>query len=146
MEYGACEYRGMHVYITGFSLNPFYNNGNNQITFRIDLDNLDEFETGIVEDDINIEDDIFQDGLDIRIRFSNVGNSKPRFAQLSMVFVGVREHDPLAYPIQSLFVDDFRFNAIYSENNRNVNVDLVDGEILTLSPAMFNNFYYDTTP
>ena len=31
VEFGACEYKGMHVYITGFSLNPFYNNGQNRI-------------------------------------------------------------------------------------------------------------------
>ena len=105
---------------------------------------MDSSETGIT-DDVDIDDDVFSDGLSVMLHFSNTGNSHPRKAQLSMVFVGVREYSQPVYPLQALFVDDFKFNAIYSERNQNVDIDLDTDAIFEDTPSMFNTFYHDTT-
>ena len=80
VEFGACEYKGMHVYITGkieltLSYNKklgFFRNWNKRWCWHWWW--------------------CFSDGLSVMLHFASTGNSHPRKAQFSMVFVGIREY------------------------------------------------------
>ena len=116
VEISKCQYAGIHVYITGFFINPTDDEVTNQFLLDLNVITLPGDENYIGTSGISINSDPTMDGLSLGLDLANIDVAdQERKVQLSMVFVGVREYSQGDYPKQVLFSDDFHFNAINSD-------------------------------
>ena len=142
----GCMYKGVHLYVTGFSSNPSpaQTAGNRHLLARI-VDYLAN-ENDYV---INI-DTAGNDGIDIMFPSNLISPADQQILyQLTMVFIGIRDYTPGQYPAQSgLFDDDFTFNAIQTTSDENKDLYSFLGGIprsITAPLTVSNQNYHATT-
>ena len=112
VTFNGCEYQGVHVMLTGFSLNPTGPEHNNERTIFFRISDIPDDETAFTI----TKSAGGPNGVEMTFRGGEINGATDQLRQFQMtiVTVGVREYDNGVYPDQSYLRDTFKFNATHA--------------------------------